>query len=481
MRRLAVGFALVALGCGQTRPAPVATSPTPAPPREPASPDASPPASEPSQPALESLGLRRYAASAFALPKDIIDVVALRDEDVGDDFDNVDDLAWLEPVIERNRVVMFGENHYYEGVHHLAHRVLFALNQFDRVPFISMESPYSAGAVWDHYVGIGDDAAAAAFYDAEVARRVAYAETRAFLERIRAWNKRYPRRRIHVGTHDVEHDVDTALTLSLAPYFRSLEPALVVEYADYVADPAAALARLDDAVAVARTRRHVGPYPFMTAAYAAAVVENIRALHLGRAHDFTYYRQRAIVRNLTDPAYLGRYLRRGKAMIWAGAYHTPTRAALPDGGSFLREGAYLAHEFGPTRGKTYSIQAIGVSVALGDMAGVNLDDCMFTGSGYGDMVRPLQEAHAAGLIAPDDFMVAGGSAVADMVAAVAPRVDHAPFRVVSIDWDGVSKLAAMLGDGVERAVRGVRTQFDGHDVTIVVPRSRVVRLLPRAS
>ena len=53
-------------------------------------------------------------------------------------------------------------------------------------------------------------------------------------------------------------------------------------------------------------------------------------------------------------------------MVWAGAYHTVDAApAMPDGGNFLREGTYLAYEFAPTKGKTFSLASLGFAYSLG--------------------------------------------------------------------------------------------------------------------
>src|SRR5687768_522005 len=53
----------------------------------------------------------------------------LSPDDVSEAHDNLDDLAWLTPIARASKVVLFGESHYYAVTNHLAHRVLFALQQ----------------------------------------------------------------------------------------------------------------------------------------------------------------------------------------------------------------------------------------------------------------------------------------------------------------------------------------------------------------
>lgn len=407
-------------------------------------------------------------------------IEALSPDDVAETHDNLDDLAWLVPVARANKVVLLGENHYYRVTHHLAHRVLFALQQGAHFHLLTTESEYSTTPFIDHYVQLDDDAAAAAFYQAALVPMVDTAEERTLLERVRAWNKRNPKRRIHLAGHDIEHDYPTTITHVLAPYFRRLDPELELEVADFEQDGLGFIAELEALVVRARKARTVGDYPFVTADFIATVVQNLRSKHLAGHVDHIYYRQRAIVRNLTDPAYLGRWFRTGKVMLWGGSYHTQTRRVFPDGGAFLREGIYLATEHKPTRGKTYSISVVGLALSLGDMAGADPAKLGHMGDGYRGTLARFQRAHAAGAITADEAHLFGDVSTAHLALVdLARTVDHAPFRITNVAWFLINPFLARLPPSLRGDLVQARTDFTSHDTVIVVPRSPLIRQLPR--
>lgn len=426
-------------------------------------------------------GLTAYASVAKGgFPEGWATIEALSPDEIAETHDNLDDLSWLAPVARANKVVLFGENHYYAVTNHLAHRVLFALQQGDHFHLLTMEAQYSTTPYIDHYVQLADDAAARTFYDAALVSMVDTAEERTLLERVRAWNKRHPKRRIHLAAHDIEHDYATTIQHVLAPYFRRLDPDVELEVADFEKDGLGFIAELEALVARARKARTVGDHPFLTADFIATVVQNLRSKHLASHIDHTYYRQRAIVRNLTDPKYLGRWFQTGKVMLWGGSYHTQTRRAFPDGGAFLREGIYLATEFKPTRGKTYSISVLGLALSLGDMAGVDPAKLGHMGDGYRTNLQRLQRAHAAGAIAAEDahFLDAVSAPFLALVD-LARTVDHKPFRITNVAWFLINPFLAKLPPELRRDLAHARTELTSHDTVIVVPRSPITRQLAR--
>jgi hypothetical protein len=389
----------------------------------------------------------------------------------------LDDLDWLAPAAKA-KVVLFGENHWYHETHALALRVLFALEEQAHVELLTVEQPYSEGAFWDHYVGIIDDAEAATFYREALARRVGTAEQRAMLEAVRAWNLANPDRRIHLRSHDVEHDREAAVEDVIVPYFEGLDAGFALTAADFADDPLGSLDALGPWLARAKKAKHVGAYPFVTAGYVAGVIANLRAVYLGDEQDFTYYRQRAIVRNLTDRAYLGDFLRKHRVMLWGGSYHTQSDEPLPDDGGFLREGAYLAHDFAPTRGKTYAIQVLALASSLGVMKGAELGALQAMGSGLRDRLSRMIEAEQAGAITADGFYFTDEVNPAfAMLAGLAGTVAHQPFRIASIDWAALGPVLEQLGG--KRLLHASRRQVASHDALIVIPRSAVLEVLPR--
>lgn len=463
--------------------APASTSP-----QRPAAPAPEPaaaqpcPAPEAAPPSLADLGLERYPDQVdFVLPDGIIEIAPLRDEDVAPDFDNLDDLAWLAQAARGAEVVLIGENHWNASVHRMVRRMLFALARADRLALLTKEQAYSEGPFLDHYINLADDAAAGSFYRAELAPRVDTVELRELLEHLRAWNKRNPDRRLRMFTHDIEHSPGDAITHVVNPYLRALDPRFAVDADDYRRDPEAGLRVFERGLAVARTRRHRGRYPFITDRFVTGVVANLRARYLASTENFHYYRQRAIVRNLTDPDYLGAFVKRGRVAVWAGSNHTVTRRDLPGGGNFLREGAYLTHDFAPTRGKTYSVSVQALSVSLGAMASADVDNLQPVADDHQTRLRRLQRARALGHITADDFVFTTRDPSNQFAAAIAATNDHQPFRLTRIHWDKLLPLARLVSRDAVGALREARRELDSHDAVVIVPRSPTVRVLPRAS
>lgn len=94
-------------------------------------------------------------------------------------------------------------------------------------------------------------------------------------------------------------------------------------------------------------------------------------------------------------------------MIYGGAYHTPTHFDYPDGGNFLTDGSYLTYEYGPTKGKTYSICVEALSYKLGKMADVDLNTCVRFGSLYRRIVQGMQNALKDKLLEPEKYYRVG--------------------------------------------------------------------------
>ena len=458
--------------CPATPPAPVAAMPTPAPaPAPTAAPAATPSAAE----TLAALGIVPYPDEAPPVPDDWFATRTLAPDDVAADFGNLDDLAWLKPIAVKSRVLLFGEAHYYQVTHHLAARVLFALERYDHYGLLTVEQAYSLGPFLDHYVSIADDVEAKAFYDANLASELEL-EDRELLDHVRAWNHAHPDRTIHVAAHDLEHDFHHVLGAVIAPYFAQLGADHAIDAAQVGAGDLVALSdQLAGWLPAARARKLHGAQPFVDADYVARVIDNLRSTGLSYAdgNDFTYYRQRAIIRNLTDPRFLGRWFKTGKVMVWAGAYHTVDSKPMADGGNFLREGTYLAYEFAPTKGKTFSLASLGFAYSLGEMADVDPKTIGFAGTAYTNTLTKLHDARVKGLIDPARAYFVNGEeqGMVMLIAALAKRGGDAPFLLDKVAWDQIE--AAM--PSAKSALDDARRELTGYDAVVIVPRSPLTR------
>jgi len=145
-------------------------------------------------------------------------VSPLDTDDINQDFSNIDDLAWLQPLVRESRVVLLGETHYFQYIHHLRNRFVFALNTFDRYPTVMLERQYSFSPFLDHYVGLTEEEAA----EFERANRGLFLNGFTvdfqFLEHVRRWNATHPEKRISVGCYDIEHDACLTIEQILRPY-----------------------------------------------------------------------------------------------------------------------------------------------------------------------------------------------------------------------------------------------------------------------
>lgn len=489
MRHLPVLATLtLTLGCGRAaRPAAPTPAAVPSPtvtttPSTASAPAAAPTACAPPPPpapTLASLGLSPYDPDARTpFPDGWAAATPLADDELSPAFDNLDDLAWLGPIARDHKVILLGENHYGAVVHHLAHRVFFALQRGAPVPLLTMEQPYSLGPFLDHYVNLLDDDAAARFRAEALVDLPLSTEDLTLIARVRAWNQAHPDARLHLATHDVEHQPEQAIARVLAPYAGAVDPTAKVSADDFARDPERFLAAVTAVVARGRARRVVGPYPFLTADLAAAVLDNLQAAWLAGGQGVDYYRQRAITRNLTEPTRLGRWFRTGKVMLWGGSYHTAIRHPAPDGGAFLREGTYLARAFAPTRGKVFAIRVQWLAISLGAMAGV--DRTVLPPTGYAELVARLQDAHTAGALAADQAVYPHGSGpLASGGAALARQTDHGPLRVGAVAWPLIELAARKFSLEQQVALANLRRELGEHDELIIVPRTPLIEVLPR--
>jgi hypothetical protein len=411
-------------------------------------------------------------------PKEWVSVKPLSSEDVNDTFSNIDDLEWLKPIAREKKVFLFGESHYYKNIWNLKNRILFALNTFDSYPLLVVEFPFSCSGFWDYYIGLADDKEAEKFFQDVLYDSVNIEEMREILEHLRRWNCLHPDKRIHIAGYDIEHGYIGALSSVIVPYFQILEPSFNINLENFtLLDLGDLLPDLQKLLRRAKRKNLIGEYPFITPQYVECVIENLKSRFWSH-YDFSYYRSWAMVRNLTDHRFLGKFLQEGKAMIHTGSYHTPTHLPLPRGGNFLREGSYLSFDFPPTKGKTFSLRIDALAYQIGPMADVDSRDYLSYGEQYHNILNKFQKAYKQGLVSRDDYYLFDRQ-INDfdkLLLLSAYDYEHRPLLVEKVEWDKIINKSRETSPELYNTLRWIKKDYERYDAYIYVPRSPIVQL-----
>jgi len=431
--------------------------------------------------ALAELGLAPFPQEDSLLQEtfdeDLVSCIPLSAEDIDSEFSNIDDLAWLESIASDNKCILLGENHYYRYVANLQNRILFALNTYDHYPLVVLERQYSLTPFINHYLDIEQDSLARKYYDTVLSHLINTVELQTRVEHIRRWNQHNPEKLIHIGFSDIEHDYRTTISTILLPYLRQVEPDLEIDTENLIpmdlGDVVYELRRVSDSARQAET---VGAYPFITPDYIDNVIDNLESTYFAKLPGgFSYYRQSAIIRNLTDPRFLGDYLTDGKAVIIAGGYHTATEFEYPEGGNFFKEGSYLNYDFEPTQGRTFSIYIGAFAYSLDAMADIDPSTCGHHGSGYMRIVENLRQAYQDSLITPGDNLLFSDpmNDFNRLLLHKASQYRFQPVLFTEMDMNGLLESAELAEREEYMYFRYYAGIIEAHDQFILVPYSPV--------
>jgi len=325
-------------------------------------------------------------------------------EDINNDFSNIQDLDWLQDISKEKKAVFVGENHFYKYTQNLRNRVLFALNTFDYYPLIIFEEPYPFTAFVNYYLQLADEKQANTFYEQDLYYMITTKEEYELLQHIRRWNRSHPDKIIAAGYRDVEKTQDelsTTINQIIAPYFQILNPKYNIDWKVILSGNFENLIyEFRQNLEKAKKSNLIGKYPFITPQYISTVIDNLESSNNMLYKDFLYYRQKAIIRNLTDTSFLGKYLQNGKIVIHGGSLHLRTNIES-DSANNLWEGSYLTNIFEYTKGKTYSINVDGIARSLGETANIS-SSYIEPALGFNLMLEQMQKAYKDGLIKAND-------------------------------------------------------------------------------
>ena len=389
----------------------------------------------------------------ITLNEDWVQVSEVKSSDINNNYDNITDLAWLKDIAISNKVVMLGENHYYKYIHNLRNKMFFALNKYEEYPLIILENQYSITGYVNHYLSITEEVDAKAFFKKELHKMILTKEDSTLIQKIRNWNIKNPKRKLKVGYSDIEHDYRTTINTIIIPYFNSIGMNINMNVEDVtVSDLKEIIQDFRNKIEIAEKRKSIGKYSFLTPNYISTVIDNLESLYKSYRYEFYFYRQKAMVRNITDEKFLGKYWKDKKMFLHSGSYHTPSKFEYPDQGNFYREGSYLSYEFPYTKGKTYSIVAIGLAKSLSDMADIDLKDCLHVGSAYRRSIDKFQKAYKKSLINTEEaFLENKIRSLDSLIVKKALTKNFNGILINNIEWSSIlSKLKEVNKEGYKK-------------------------------
>ncbi len=426
---------------------------------------------------LQEMGFFSYPTSV-ELSKNVfcdsvIQSAALSSQDINAEFSNTSDLDWLKDVAQKKKAVLLGEEHYSAYIANIRNRILFYLNTIDYFPLLVLEAQYSYTGYYNYYINLTDDMAAEKFFAENLHPMVTDEDICGLLHHLRSWNKIHFNKKITIGFSDVEHDYLTTINKVVLPYLQKVDKMFSIDAQNFsLNDLGKVIPTLRRLHETARSQNIVGEYPFLTADYISTIIDNLEATFKAYFYEFSFYRQKAIIRNLTDVRIFGKYFETSKVLLHGGAYHMPSHFSYPDEGNFYREGSYLSEEYGPTKGKTYSINLHCFSRSLGSMATIEIDSCLQQGSSYRNLVRRWQMAYKGKLITDTEILFE--FQMNDLHKLITRRSENSnrdPIVVSKMDWPAILRIARNIDIQLYSNLKGWADEYDQYDIHVFVPQS----------
>lgn len=393
--------------------------------------------------------------------------------------------GWLRDATRDTRVVFLGEEHYHRATHELRDLLLWSLHEWHGFDLLLVEEPYSLTGPMDHYLSLGEDRAAAAYHRNTLSRLLPNGELLDLLARIRQHNGRAGTS-IRVAAHDLEHRPRQVRRYVLEPFLRARGlslPGLLQGDAVSLDDWHEALPSLR-ATVDALPDSGLGPF---SAAFVRSVLRNLQDTidsQLFEPGNGRHRRQRAIIRNLTDPAFVGERLARHRTLVHCGWYHALRR--VPDGEDdlFLHEAAYLDRAFEATRGRVYSLRAtsLGVRFEAEDLGDAEVSRVL-DGTGFSRLLDAARQAHeTTGLQWGREYRAYGQAPLLEhwLLRVAHAWSDDSPrwWRVEQIPWKALVQLAR-ASDDPDMVADLKRWQWETRalDASLLVRSSRPIRAL----
>jgi len=293
------------------------------------------------------------------------------------------------------------------------------------------------------------------------------------LHQVRDWNKLNPAKKITVGYSDIEHDYKTTISKVLLPYFINIDKKINIDVQNLsIKDMGDLLPQFYSLLEKAKQINLTGDYPFITPAYINNILINLESTFKAYYYEFDYYRQKAIVRNLTDTNFFGSFIISHKILLHGGNYHMTTHFNYPDNANFYREGSYLANDFEPTKGKVYSISFHCFSRSLGKAANINLDSCLQQGTYYMNLVGQWQKVLKDKIVDADQFLFDFKmNDLHKLIFKKSYMFGYQPILINKFDWLSILDLAKKSNSNLYHDLKNWSEDYNRYDKHIFIPGS----------
>ncbi len=401
--------------------------------------------------------------------------------DINEGFSNVEDLNWLKQVAQESKVVLIGETHYSKNIENIKNRIIFALNNFDYFPLVIIEREYYLTPYLNQYVNLQDKNEAKQFFKKELGAKLNTVEDSIFLEHIRNWNTINPEKKIELGCIDLEWSWDEVMENVLKPYFEKLNNVKKSEIEEIfeigLNQSNEFFKRIEPLIKKAEEQNLVGEYSFVNIKYVKNIIESIsvtfKAMTLGNWWE--YFRQKEIVKRITDKRYFGDYFANQKVIMYGGGNHMKSKHYYGDGDNFISEGSYLNFDNESTKGKVYSIMLNGMSFSMGKMKDVNLDDCISQGTQYRKIITRMQKAYKNGLIRANEnyFLFGFRDEFEKFIFTKSYQYKNSGIVIPDKVWNEITHIVTRLNDDIQMTIELENENRNDYNKYIYIPYSPV--------
>jgi len=296
-------------------------------------------------------------------------------------------------------------------------------------------------------------------------------------EHLRRWNKTNSQKPIDIGFTDLEFNYKATIDNILKPYFYSLknisqsEIERILELGKVQSNQF--FFEVQSLLALAQKQNIVGKYSFINISYITNVVNNLLDTSNALRYEFNYFRQKSIVRKLTDDQSFGMYIKDKKVILNGGANHMQSKLVGND--DFYPEGYFLNTISESTKKRVYSIMLDGLAFSLNGMADINLNNCLRQGNQYSSIIERMQKAYRDKLIEVNKcyFVFGDRNDFEKMIFHYAYKQPNQAISFNSKDWDKIN-----LGSKTENAIfKKLEDENDtraAYDKVFYIPYSPIV-------